>query len=117
MTIFHLDDNNKFGIYTPLSWDSSLNDLKDDLETFIFHLNKERKFNKSNISGSIYCQDNYGPYTYDLGCNSSCKSMRQIYIDLDYMKSYYENCANFLSCKNGKILNLKEVEVFKIIIE
>ena len=117
LTIFHLDDNNKFGIYTPLSWDSSLNDRKDDLETFIFHLNKERKFNKSNIFGSIYCQDNYGPYTYYLGCNSSCKSMRQIYIDLDNMKSYYENCTNFLSCKNGEILNLKEVEVFKIIIE
>ena len=35
-------------IYTPLSWDSS-SGRKDDMETFIFNLNKNKKYKKLNM--------------------------------------------------------------------
>ena len=38
LTLFHIKNGNKIGIYTPLSWDTS-KEWKGDIETFIFNLN------------------------------------------------------------------------------
>ena len=48
LTLFHVNDGNIVGIYTPLSWDSS-SEWKKDMETFIFNLNKNQKYKKINI--------------------------------------------------------------------
>ena len=39
LTLFHVNDGNIVGIYTPLSWDSN-SGWKSDMDTFIFYLNK-----------------------------------------------------------------------------
>ena len=47
LALFHVNDGNIVGIYTPLSWESPFfNYTKDDLDTFIFNLNKNKKFKK-----------------------------------------------------------------------
>ena len=47
LTLFHVNDGNKVGIYTPLSWESSEKGFnKYDKETFIFNLNKNKKYEK-----------------------------------------------------------------------
>ena len=67
LTLFHLKENGqKLGIYTPLSWDKD-NTTKNDMETFIFSLNKEQKYKKVNNSNSIYSPSTYGPYTQYFG--------------------------------------------------
>ena len=38
LTLFHIKNGNKIGIYAPLSWDTS-KEWKGDIETFIFNLN------------------------------------------------------------------------------
>ena len=48
LTLFYVNDGNIIGIYTPLSWDSS-SGRKDDMETFIFNLNKNKKYKKLNM--------------------------------------------------------------------
>jgi len=43
LTLFHVNDGNIVGIYTPLSWDST-SEWKEDMDTFIFNLNKNQKY-------------------------------------------------------------------------
>ena len=45
LTLFHVDEGNKAGIYTPLSWDSK-SGWKSDMDTFIFNLNKKKIYKK-----------------------------------------------------------------------
>jgi len=64
LTLFHVNDGNIVGIYTPLSWDSSyFGYWKEDMDTFIFNLNKNQKYKKLNESGSIRCDSSCGPQT------------------------------------------------------
>ena len=115
LTLFHVNDGNKVGIYTPLSWDSNSN-WKTDMETFIFNLNKNQKYKKINSDGSIYCNSSHGPYTADFGCdNNSMKSIRHYSNDINI---YYVNGSEILPSNNQtKTYNLLESEVYKIIIE
>ena len=69
LTLFHVNDGNKVGIYTPLSWDSNSNWKDNDIETFIFNLNKNQKYKKIKNDCSIYCRNSCGPYTAYFGCN------------------------------------------------
>ena len=66
LTLFHVNDGNIVGIYTPLSWDSK-SGWKNDNDTFIFNLNKEQKYKKIKSECSAYCNNTYGPYTADFG--------------------------------------------------
>ena len=63
LTLFETKEGNKGGIYTPLSWDSK-SDWKNDMETFIFNLNKNQKYQKLINDDSIYCDVSFGPWTY-----------------------------------------------------
>ena len=115
LTLFHVNDGNKVGIYTPLSWDSNSN-WKTDMETFIFNLNKNQKYKKSKSDYSIYCNSSYGPYTAYFGCdNNSMKSIRHYSNNIN---NYYVNGSEILPSNNQeKTYNLLESEVYKIIIE
>jgi len=62
LTLFHVNDGNKVGIYTPLSWDSN-SEWKFDMDTFIFNLNKNQKYKKLQPDHSIYCFNSFGPLT------------------------------------------------------
>ena len=105
---------NKVGIYTPLPWDSNSN-WKNDMDTFIFNLNKNQKYKKSKFNYSIYCSSSYGPLAAGFGCGSSTNSMNTIghYNDIN---NYYVNGSEILPSNNqNKTYDLLETEVYKII--
>ena len=115
MTIFHVNDGNIVGIYTPLSWDSK-SGWKNDNDTFIFNLNKEQKYKIINSNYSAYCNSTYGPFTAYFGCNSSTK--KSIVHYAGNINSYYDNGSDILPSNNQqKYYDLLETEVYKIIIE
>ena len=115
LTLFHVNDGNIVGIYTPLSWDSK-SGWKNDNDTFIFNLNKEQKYKKIKSDCSAYCYNTYGPHTYGFGCNSSTK--KSIEHNASAINSYYDNGSDILPSNNQiKYYDLLETEVYKIIIE
>ena len=115
LTLFHVNDGNIVGIYTPLSWDSK-SGWKNDNDTFIFNLNKEKKYKKIKSDFSAYCYNRCGPYTAYFGCNSSTK--KSIEHNASAINSYYDNGSDILPSNNQiKYYDLLETEVYKIIIE
>ena len=89
-----------------------------DMETFIFNLNKCQKYKKyNNKKYSIYCDNSFGPWVYRFGFyNSKMKKVKHQGLDIN---TVYENGSDILPNKSNsdKYFNLKEVEVFKILIE
>ena len=115
LTLFHVNDGNIVGIYTPLSWNST-SQWKNDNDTFIFNLNKEKKYKKIKSDSSTYCNNTYGPHAYGFGCES--KNMKSIVHYADRINSYYNNGSDILPSNNQiKHYDLLETEVYKIIIE
>ena len=115
LTLFHVNDGNIVGIYTPLSWDSK-SGWKNDNDTFIFNLNKEKKYKKIKSDNSAYCNSTYGPHAYGFGCEN--KNMKTIEHNDTAINSYYNNGSDILPSNNQtKYYDLLETEVYKIIIE
>ena len=117
LTLFHVNDGNIVGIYTPLSWDSASKGFsKNDMDTFIFNLNKNQKYTKLKSDCSIYCFNKYGPYTADFGCGKN--SMKSIIHNANYINRFYDKGSEILPSNNiEKEYDLIETEVYKIIIE
>ena len=118
LTLFHVNDGNLVGIYTPLSWDSPFfNYWKNDMDTFIFNLNKAQKYRKLKPEKSIYCNSSRGPWIVFLGCENSMKSitLRDNYYKIN---EYYDKGSEILPSDNKeKKYDLLEIEVYKIIIK
>ena len=116
LTLFETKEGNKGGIYTPLSWDSNSN-WKNDMETFIFNLNKNQKYKKLQNDYSIYCAQSYGPWTTYFGFIKD-NQMRKIEHRCSCINSYYEKGAEILpnNSDDTKYFEVKEVEVYKIMI-
>ena len=114
LTLFETTDGNKGGIYTPLSWDSYSN-WKNDLETFMFNLNKNKKYKKIIKKDSIYCFSDFGPWTIFFGFYKDYQ-MRKIQHNGTNINIYYENGAECLPNNSGntKLFDVKEVEVYQI---
>ena len=115
LTLFHVNDGNKVGIYTPLSWESSEKGFyKKDKETFIFNLNKNKKYEKKG-EDSIYCDSSSGPNTPCFGTDNTMKSI-SIFSKID---SCYPGASDILpgKCETEDFYDLLEAEVYKIIIE
>ena len=117
LSLFHVKDGNKVGIFTPLSWDKN-SGWKNDMEIFIFNLNKKTKYKKLNEGFSIYCANNFGPYTVFFGYHSTY-SMKSIKVWCNDINRFYENSSGILpnNGENIKEYEILETEVFKIIIE
>ena len=113
MTLFHVNDGNKVGIYTPLSWDTT-SEEKSDMDTFIFNLNKNQKYKKLKSDKSIFCNSAYGPDTARIGCEIS---MKQLGIWAGINEFYYNGLEILPNNNKEKIFDLLEAEVYKIIIE
>ena len=115
LTLFHVNDGNKVGIYTPLSWDSN-SEWKFDMDTFIFNLNKNQKYKKLQPEHSIYCFNSFGPLTSNFGCeNNSMKSLNHWGNNIN---NFYDKGSEILPNDNQlKQYDLLETEVYKIIIE
>ena len=116
LTLFNTEDNIKGGIYTPLSWDSN-SGWKNDMETFIFNLNKKQKYKKLQKNNSINCFHTHGPWVYSFGF-TGCDQMKRILSGDLRINSYYEKGAEIIYEKSSlaKSCNVLEVEVYKIII-
>ena len=116
LTLFHVTDGNKVGIYTPLSWGSS-DGWKNDMETFIFNLNKGKKSKKITVDYSEYNSSSCGPWIGTFGCSSSntMSSIKHCASTIDYC---YDHGSGILpSGFETKIYNLFETEVYQIIFE
>ena len=118
LTLFHIKDGDIVGIYTPLSWDSSFFGYwKNDLDTFIFNLNKNQKYKKLNDTESVYCDSSYGPWTANFGCHSTI-SMKSIRHSADIIDNHYDKGSEILpSNKQRKVYDLIETEIYKIIFD
>ena len=114
LTIFKTEDGNIGGIYTPLSWDDHTG-WKNDLDTFMFNLNKSEKYKKLKNKYSIHSEKNYGPWSYAFGFHIA-DQMNKIQHSGTNINDYYKNGANILhNNTNGtKYFNVSDVEVFKI---
>ena len=59
LTLIETSDGYKFGGYTPINWDDS--GVKFDNETFIFSLNKMKKYTKRKDTRTLNCSKYFGP--------------------------------------------------------
>ena len=116
LTLFETIEGTKGGIYTPLSWDSN-SEWKNDMDTFMFNLNKNQKYKKLKNNDSICCNNSSGPWTYGFGFHGN-NQMRKIQHGGSNINSQYENGAEILpnNSSTAKYFEIKEVEVYKITI-
>lgn len=116
ITLFEKMDGIVIGFYSPLSFDSNYGNFKEDMNTFIFNLDNEIKFEKINKQGSIYCSDTFGPYVSYFGMlGGGVKSMKQCYYNPPDTKSNFKNGDGIIPNKNQNIIfDLKEVEIWKV---
>jgi hypothetical protein len=119
LTIFKVDDGNIGGIYTPLSWESyKENSCKGNLDSFMFNLNKNQKYKKLKKDSSIWCRNDFGPWSYAFGFQGN-NQMKKIEHRGTCIDEFYERGSQILSNKTGnyEFFNVNEAEVYKIIIE
>ena len=115
LILYHVNDGNKIGIYTPLILDKK-SGWKGDMETFIFNLNNNIKKNKKKKDDSLLCDSKIGIYTSYFGNNSSSKSMKKIrYYANAHNKDTYENDSQIIPNDGYEhYYDLLEAEIFKI---
>ena len=102
-----------FGRYTPLDWDKK-SYYKEDKDTFLFSLTKNKKFKKLS-NDSIYCSKDTGPFFPFIGFRDIGKrNMSQG--DYQYSNSnYFENYNDIIpNEKKNRSFDVEEVEVYKI---
>ena len=114
LTLAHSIDGFKFGGYTTCSFDDSNTNKKDDV-SFLFSLDKKKKYFKRNISfNSIYCRKGKGPdfyhnFEFDQGDMSKC------YCDAGTTDDYwYLDKRELADNNNDTKVNLKEAEIYYI---
>ena len=115
LVLYQVKDGNKIGLYTPLILSNNKRGWQNDMETFLFNLNQNKKFKKVNNYYSIFYAKELGIYTSEFGNGSSCQTMRKLVHCAGGINSYYDNGSDILP-SNGKdtYYDLLEVEVFKI---
>ena len=115
LTIFLVTDRNIGGIYTPLSWDT-ISNIKYDNNSFMFNLNKNEKYQKTNDKSSIWCTDYFGPWTINFGFTNN---MMQIEHRGKDISQTYEKGDEILpnNSNKTKIFDVNEVEVYELSID
>ena len=115
LTLFKVIDGNIGGIYTPLSWDNS-NTWKHDMESFMFNLNKNKKYKKLKNENSIWVSDKFGPWSNSFGFLEK-NQMKKIEHRGLCINEYYENGADILpnNSNNWELFDIVEVEVYEIL--
>ena len=80
------------GFYSPLDFDSNYGNFKQDMNTFIFNLNNQAKFEKIKNDGSIYCSNTFGPYVAYFGMwGGGIKNMKHCYYNQNDTKNNFKN--------------------------
>jgi len=117
LTLFETTDEIKGGIYTPLSWDCSSYQKGGDLESFLFNLNKNKKYKKIRRDYSIYCYTINGPWIPFFGFyKDKYHQMRKLRHQGSQINIFYENGSECLKndSEEEKLFDVKEVEVYRI---
>ena len=65
LILYHVKNGDKVGIYTPLILDKNKSGWQNDIDTFIFNLNQNKKYKKISNDASLYYDFQYGIYTAD----------------------------------------------------
>jgi len=115
LTLFDVKDGDKVGIYTNLSWDCN-SGWKEGNETFLFNLNKNKKYKFIGNKESIGCLPEYGPYAKYFGCETSMDNIIHYY---DSINSYFEYAHGILPSEenfNKSFNNRYNYTVFSVII-
>jgi len=87
------------------------------MDTFTFNLNKNQKYKNMKPECSVLHTTDNGSFTSGFGCFDTTL-MRAIVHDPFIMNDYYGKGSEVLQSYNkGKIYDLLEAEVYKIIIE
>ena len=112
LTLFYANNENIGGIYTPLSWDKRAG-YKYNNETFMFNLNKNEKYKNISEERSIYCGEDYGPWTKDFGFYKNMNIIEHQGLSIN---KYYDKGCEILPNNSKKqcFFDIKEVEIFKI---
>ena len=116
LTLFKTNDGNIAGLFTPLSWDTQ-SDAKKDAESFMFNLNKNEKYKKTNNDTSIFCREDLGPWSYSFGFTREGK-MKKVQHGGSNINNAYKKGSNILNNNSSRTayFDVIEVEVYKIII-
>ena len=117
LTLFQVEFGDKCGFYTPFNWDC-YSGLKCDTETFMFNLNKNKKYKKKNNDQSLWCYHDHGPWTASIGFNAQFDNqMKRIQHRGLRCNDFYEKGAEILpnNTNNRKFFDIKEVKVYKIV--
>ena len=85
----------------------------NDMNTFLFNLNQNKKYEKINNEDSIDCSKRLGPYAQGLGCNYGMISITHYSQAINH---YFKNSIDILPSKGIYEVHydLLELEVFKI---
>ena len=126
LTIIETKNNDIFGGFTPLSWNTNGNNHDKSKKTFLFSLNLMKKYDMFNREkNAIICYKSYGP-TFGDGPETY-----GTYYDITFNENLmegiiYVNKSNFfeyqqLELTQGKgeyeTFDTKEIEIFKVIYE
>ena len=114
LILFLVGDGNIGGIYTPLSWDTE-SKTKYNQETFMFNINKKKKYNNINNDTSIWCLDHFGPWTVNFGFDNT---MKKIEHRGNVISESYEKGSEILpnNSNKTKFFDVNEVEVYELLI-
>ena len=112
LTLVKIDNENIFGLYTPLNWDET-SGYKKDYDTFIFSLTANCISKKNNIENSIKCSKNIGPSSCCFGLGNTEKhNMTQG--NFGSSCSYYTDFKKIISNNKPGKFEAEEVEIYKI---
>ena len=81
---------------------------KKIMETFIFNLNKNKKYKKIKENYSIKCNKEYGPWTYAFGFNNGMKTIYDGGLDLS---DYYQNGSEIFNNNTCIVKYLKVIRL------
>ncbi len=117
LILYQIKNGDKIGIYTPLILDTNKSGWQNDIGTFIFNLNQNKKYKKIKNDNSLYYDIQTGIYTSYFGNSLICGNMKKLIHNSNYINSFYENGSKILPSKGGQVsYELIEVEVFKVLI-
>ena len=100
LVIIQTENNEIFGSFCTWEWDNSGNDLKNNNLGILFNFSKNFKFCEPNLRIHKGCSS-HGPYIYT-----------EFYFDGTMNKCHI--VSNNKIIKSNGIINIKEVELFKI---
>ena len=107
------NDGHKFGGYTSIGWNSNSNTYLSDEKSFLFSLNKKKKYRVQENKLIIGCYKGRG-VDFHNDCYFYQTNMTMCYSSGDY--SFLKGIGRVLADNKNNSFTVEEVEVFKVIL-